>query len=223
MAQLNPYAEPHRNPQGPGDARPTAAQVVQDQNLDWTGKVVLITGCSPGGLGPETAKAIHLTRADVFITSRSASKGREIADEILTDGRPGKVEVVEMELGSFSSIRTGAEDFSSKAGGKLNVLITNAGSSCNTEPSTLSLTHCRTHVRSGRQDWRWLRNAYRHKPSRHVSALTTLLAPRRLTVARPLLPLSFTEGSAHQLSNSRLQLTRRICLFRCSPLRQDQP
>jgi NADP-dependent 3-hydroxy acid dehydrogenase YdfG len=38
-------------------------------------RVVLITGCSPGGLGPETAKAIRLTSADIYITNRDINKG----------------------------------------------------------------------------------------------------------------------------------------------------
>jgi NAD(P)-dependent dehydrogenase (short-subunit alcohol dehydrogenase family) len=128
MTRLNPYAEVHnKSPRGPGDARPTATQVVEDQNLDLTGKIVLITGCSPGGLGPETAKAIHLTGADVYFTSRDAAKGKQVANEILADGKPGKAEVIAMDLGSLASICIGAEDFLRRSGGKVNVLITNAG------------------------------------------------------------------------------------------------
>ena len=69
MARIAPYAEQHKTPKGPGDARPTAIQIIEDQGLvagpSWTGRVVLITGCSAGGLGPETAKAMRLTGADV--------------------------------------------------------------------------------------------------------------------------------------------------------------
>ncbi|KAK9423578.1 hypothetical protein SUNI508_04059 [Seiridium unicorne] len=111
MARLAPYAESHeqKNLNGPGDGRPTAAQIIKDQGLvdspEWRGRVVLITGCSPGGLGPETAKAIHLTGADIFITSRDLFKGQQVANEIIADGKPGKVE----------------------SGNKLNILINNAG------------------------------------------------------------------------------------------------
>lgn len=133
MTRLAPYAEQHdlKNVKGPGDARPGAVQIVQDQGLvdspDWAGRVVLVTGCSPGGLGPETAKAIHLTGADVFITSRDLAKGQQVVDEILADGKPGKVEAIQMDLGSLASIRTAAADFLRKSGNKLNVLILNAG------------------------------------------------------------------------------------------------
>lgn len=111
MARLVPYYEQHKfeNVQGPGDSRPTAAQIIKDQGLvdspEWAGRVVLITGVSPGGLGVETAKAIHLTGADVYITTRNLAKGKEVAEEIRADGKPGKVDVVQLELDSLDSVR----------------------------------------------------------------------------------------------------------------------
>lgn len=42
MPRLAPYAELFKDPKGPGDARPTAVQIVQDQGLvaspEWTGR-----------------------------------------------------------------------------------------------------------------------------------------------------------------------------------------
>lgn len=54
------YVSAHANPQGPGDARPTALQIVQDNQLagKLTKKTALITGCS-SGLGVETAQSLH--------------------------------------------------------------------------------------------------------------------------------------------------------------------
>jgi hypothetical protein len=57
MAQLNtpfqPYSAAHRDIQGPGDARPTAFDIVRDCDVfdKSHDKNILITGCS-GGLGP---------------------------------------------------------------------------------------------------------------------------------------------------------------------------
>ncbi|KAJ2982107.1 hypothetical protein NUW58_g6514 [Xylaria curta] len=131
MPRLHPYHDQHsfKNLNGPGDSRPTATQIIEDQGLvdKWAGKVVLITGCSPGGLGPETAKAIHLTGADVYITSRDIAKGKQVADEVLADDKPGKVEVIQMDLGSFASVRAAAAEFLRKSDNKLNILINNAG------------------------------------------------------------------------------------------------
>ncbi|KAK1986222.1 short-chain dehydrogenase [Colletotrichum cereale] len=128
MSRLAPYAEQHKNVAGPGDARPTAIQIVQDQGLvgKWAGKVAVVTGCSPGGLGPETARALHVTGADVYMTVRDVAKGEEVAKDILSDGQPGKVEVIELDLGSLESVRRGAKEFLSKSD-RLNVLVNNAG------------------------------------------------------------------------------------------------
>lgn len=134
MSPLAPYAEQHKNITGPGDARPTAIQIVQDQGLvgKWAGKVAIVTGCSPGGLGPETARALHVTGADVYITVRDVAKGEEVAKDILSDGKPGKVQVIKLDLGSLESVRQGVKEFLSKSD-KLNVLINNAGTLRNTD------------------------------------------------------------------------------------------
>ncbi|KAF6838281.1 putative short-chain dehydrogenase [Colletotrichum musicola] len=128
MSRLAPYLEQHKQMTGPGDARPTAIQIVQDQDLvgKWSGKVALVTGCSPGGIGPETARALHVTGADVYITVRDVAKGEQVAKDILSDDKPGKVEVIELDLGSLESVKKGAKEFLSKSD-KLNVLINNAG------------------------------------------------------------------------------------------------
>ncbi|KAB5511712.1 short chain dehydrogenase [Coniochaeta sp. 2T2.1] len=63
------------------------------------------------------------------MTVRDVAKGKQIAAEVLADGKPGRFEVVEMDLGSLASIRAGATDFLRKSGNKLSVLINNAGKS----------------------------------------------------------------------------------------------
>ncbi|KAM0186112.1 hypothetical protein ACHAPI_011890 [Fusarium lateritium] len=122
MTRLAPYLEQHKSLNGPGDARPTATQIIEDQGLvgEWSGRTVLVTGCSPDGIGPETARTFHLAGADVFNTARSIAKGEQVAKDILSDGRPGIVQVIEMDLASIDSIRAGADQFLSKSK-KLNV------------------------------------------------------------------------------------------------------
>ncbi|KAF7888770.1 hypothetical protein EAF00_009070 [Botryotinia globosa] len=66
------YAEAHEKLLGPGDQRPTALQVVKDEELEGKlkDKVVIITGCS-AGLGIETARAMLATGATLFLTARN--------------------------------------------------------------------------------------------------------------------------------------------------------
>ncbi|KAM0322979.1 hypothetical protein ACHAQA_009078 [Verticillium albo-atrum] len=130
MSRLNPYAEQHKaeNLAGPGDSRPTALQIIKDQDLvgKWAGRVAIVTGCSPGGIGIETARALHVAGADVYIGVRDVEKGNAAAVDILSDGKPGQIKVLQMDLGSLASVRQAAESFLSQSD-KLHVLVNNAG------------------------------------------------------------------------------------------------
>lgn len=130
MAPITPYAALHADPKGEGDARPTAIQIVQDQGLTGklAGKKVIVTGCSPEGMGEEIARAFHTTGADVYITVRGQAKGDAVAADILKDGGPGKVVVLVMDLASFESVNTAAETYL-KHESRLDYLINNAGAS----------------------------------------------------------------------------------------------
>jgi hypothetical protein len=66
-----PYAAAHENPQGEGDARPTALQIIHDEGLvnKLTDKVFLVTGTS-SGIGVETVRALHATGAHIFMQAR---------------------------------------------------------------------------------------------------------------------------------------------------------
>ena len=74
----NKYAAAHESPKGPGDARPTALQIVDDEGLrgKLSDKVVLVTGTS-SGIGPETARAMAATGATVFCAARDLAKAKE--------------------------------------------------------------------------------------------------------------------------------------------------
>lgn len=119
------YAAVHQNTKGAGDARPTALQIVMDNEVEgkFTDKVVIITGCS-SGIGIETARAMKATGAHVFATARNLAKGEKALEGIL---EPGKVDLLLLDLESLASVRSFAAEFLQKSGGKLNILITNAG------------------------------------------------------------------------------------------------
>jgi len=129
--RLAPYQKQHEeaNLAGPGDSRPTALQIIDDQGLvdKLTGKVVLVTGCSPQGLGVETARALHATGADVYLVVRDTAKGEAAKADILsTSTQKGRLHVITMDLGSFDSVRAGAADFLAHTD-KLSILVANAG------------------------------------------------------------------------------------------------
>ncbi|KAL7756514.1 hypothetical protein ACKLNR_013507 [Fusarium oxysporum f. sp. zingiberi] len=127
---MSRYAEIHANPQGPGDARPTALQIVKDEDLlgKLTDKVVLITGGNQG-IGLETARAVHATGATVYITARSPEKIEQGINDIASwpeAKSEAYVYGIELRLDSLESVRAAAKEFLAKVD-KLNILILNAG------------------------------------------------------------------------------------------------
>lgn len=123
---IQPYAQQNATLNGPGDQRPTAEQVVRDQDLVGAlpGLNILITGAT-SGIGIETARALYLTGANIYITARDIEKGNAVAAQLSSEpARP--VQVIQMSLDSFASIRKGVEDLLSHTS-KLHVLINNAG------------------------------------------------------------------------------------------------
>jgi len=118
------YAPAYANPSGAGDARPTAQQIIEDENL--TGKladkVILVTGCS-SGIGVETARALASTGATLFLTARNLSQAKTSLADIL---EPGRIELLQLDLSYLDSVRVAAKEISRRTS-TLNVLICNAG------------------------------------------------------------------------------------------------
>jgi NAD(P)-dependent dehydrogenase (short-subunit alcohol dehydrogenase family) len=92
---------------------------------DMTGTVVLITGGN-AGIGLETAVALARRGARVVITSRDATRGEIARDEIARRSESGSVDVMHLDLASFSSVRAFAAAFLDRYD-RLDVLIENAG------------------------------------------------------------------------------------------------
>lgn len=118
------YAAAHQNLKGPGDARPTALDIVRDEGLEGklSAKVALITGCS-SGIGIETARALHATGIRLFLGVRDTVKGQSALSDIL---KPGHVDLLKMDLNSLESVRAAVAEFHKKSQ-TLNILINNAG------------------------------------------------------------------------------------------------
>lgn len=118
------YEDVHRIFNGPGDARPTAQQIVEDQQLKgkWPDKAIMITGCS-SGIGIETAKALFETGASLYLTARDLQKARSALGTLTESDR---VHLLELDLNSLASVRSCAQSFLAQSD-RLHVLINNAG------------------------------------------------------------------------------------------------
>lgn len=121
---MSRYAAAHANPQGPGDARPTALQIIEDEGMEGKlrDKVIVITGTS-SGIGIETVRALSATGAKLFLTARSLDKAKEALAGIFD---PSRMELVQMDQESLQSVRLAASTILSKTD-KINILVNNAG------------------------------------------------------------------------------------------------
>ncbi|KAK5634183.1 hypothetical protein RRF57_009897 [Xylaria bambusicola] len=121
---MSRYAESHLKTAGPGDARPTALQIIKDEGLEGAlqDRVFLVTGAS-AGIGTETARAVAATGAKVFLAVRDVKKGQAACESFL---EPGRVELLELDTSKLDTVRACAAAFLKKSS-KLNVLICNAG------------------------------------------------------------------------------------------------
>ncbi|KAK4500635.1 hypothetical protein PRZ48_008824 [Zasmidium cellare] len=129
----NRYEEAHASPNGPGDARPTAYQILKDNDVigKLSGKTVLITGGSDG-LGKETVKQLAKTGAKIWFTARNEEKAKKVLAELADEGKKdaelknASINYVLIDNSRLKSVKAGAEDFLKKSD-QLNILIANAG------------------------------------------------------------------------------------------------
>jgi NAD(P)-dependent dehydrogenase (short-subunit alcohol dehydrogenase family) len=125
---MSRYTEVHRwaNLKGPGDARPTAMQIIQDcgmQKDGLEGRNVVVTGVS-SGIGTETALALASAGANLYCAGRSIDKAKASLASIAD--RPN-VHFVTLDVANNTSVRDCAADIIRLTGGVLHVLVNNAG------------------------------------------------------------------------------------------------
>lgn len=122
---MSRYAEAHANPNGPGDALPTALQIIRDEGAEGKlkGQAIVITGTS-SGIGIETARALSATGATLFLTARDIPKAQSALAGIF---EPSRMEIIEMDQASLASVRAAASTILAKASSKIHLLVNNAG------------------------------------------------------------------------------------------------
>jgi NAD(P)-dependent dehydrogenase (short-subunit alcohol dehydrogenase family) len=125
VSTIKSYAAVHANPQGPGDARPTALEIIRDEDLEsqLTGKVIVMTGAT-SGIGLETARALSITGATLFLTTRDVRRAEVVFGEVF---KRSEALLIEMDHASYSSVRTAAAAILERSKGQVNILINNAG------------------------------------------------------------------------------------------------
>ncbi|KAI9847035.1 MAG: hypothetical protein M1838_001075 [Thelocarpon superellum] len=84
-----------------------------------TKKTVLITGCSPGGIGHALCREFHSKGLRVFATARSK--------DVLADLAGAGMETLSLDVNSAESVREVKAAVETLTGGKLDVLVNNAG------------------------------------------------------------------------------------------------
>lgn len=84
-----------------------------------TSKSVLITGCTPGGIGHSLAQEFKSKGLRVFATARKAESISALEDQ--------GIETLSLEVSNPTSINALKDEIQSRTDGKLDILVNNAG------------------------------------------------------------------------------------------------
>lgn len=90
-----------------------------------SGKNVIVTG-GYAGIGRETCRVFALAGAHVFLAGRDVPKANAVVEELKKETGNNNITPLELDLGSFASVRSSAEKFN-KLNIPLHYLILNAG------------------------------------------------------------------------------------------------
>lgn len=107
-----------------GFSKYSTAEQVTD-GIDASGLTAIVTGGS-SGIGRETARVLALRGAHVVMGVRNMAAGKQVQEAIVKEIPTAKVEAMELDLSSMTSVRNFASNFNS-SGQSLNLLINNAG------------------------------------------------------------------------------------------------
>ncbi|KAJ6554473.1 NAD(P)-binding protein [Mycena capillaripes] len=96
-------------------------------------KTVLITGCSPGGIGYELAKEYHSKGLRVIATARRA--------DALIDSAALGLETLELDVTKIESVQAARDHIALLTGGTLDILVNNAGQSYSVPATDIDVDH----------------------------------------------------------------------------------
>ena len=101
------------------------ARMPETQSNSLSGRVAIVTGANTG-IGLVTACELARQGAHVFVACRSAERAGPAVEQIRSAGAGGNVELLQLDLGDFGSVRQCAQTFLAR-GLPLHLLINNAG------------------------------------------------------------------------------------------------
>ncbi len=87
-------------------ARKTMQKV---SNQDLTGKLIVFTG-GTDGMGRTAVERFAEMGADICLLGRNPTKTQRVADELAAAGYPGRISIVECDLGSLEQVRRAASE-----------------------------------------------------------------------------------------------------------------
>jgi len=106
------------------ESMPPKSKFSVDHIPDLSGKVMIVTGANTG-VGYETAKALLLHNAKVYIAARSPEKSREAIKKLKAETDKDAI-FLKLDLASLKAVKAAAEEFTSKEN-ELHVLFNNGG------------------------------------------------------------------------------------------------
>ena len=92
---------------------------------DQSGRTAVVTGAN-GGLGLETSRALAAAGAHVVMAARNQEKAAEAVDDIRRGNADASLEVVELDLGSLTSVGEAASRIA-ESHETIDILVNNAG------------------------------------------------------------------------------------------------
>jgi NAD(P)-dependent dehydrogenase (short-subunit alcohol dehydrogenase family) len=113
----------------PYTSKTTASELATDFTASITGKIILVTGVSPGGLGAAFVTAIAKASPSLLILAgRSITKTSETASTLQKLYPNVQTRILELDLGSLASVHRAAEKVNSWTDvPAIDVLVNNAG------------------------------------------------------------------------------------------------
>lgn len=123
-------------------------EIAEAYSSQITGKTILITGVSPGGLGEATARAFaHGGAHAIIATGRSKARVEGLTKQLSAEYPSTKFHNIVLDLNSLQDVRRAANEIlNDKSIEKIDILVNNAGSNFGNAERELTVDGIETHL-----------------------------------------------------------------------------